>query len=244
MSDGLSKIGGTGKFVFSADEMNWSDACTAGVQADDVTYVGYWDLKDIDSGNYKLRFLFTDKDGGESFVDAYVTVDRTHPATIDEVTITPQETAISLSWQISKEYDTNIYRIYRRTENEQKFELISEIRNRDTLTYLDKKVTEGVTYYYYVVGTDAYGQESLKYDVVSAGLIDDLVDPVFTSMTPRSNTYIHGNTYFNVSSSDNVGVTKTELYFAYDFEAVENEWTLLETNFGSSFAKYVDTTVI
>ncbi len=244
MNDSLSKTGATGKFLYSADGEAFKDACEANVNSNETDYIGYWDLTDIETGKYTLRFLFTDKDGGQSFTDVEVNVDRTHPAKIDELTVVPKETSISLSWQISKEYDTTIYRIYRRAESETEFELISEIRDRNKTTYTDTKVAENVTYYYYVVGTDEYGQESKTYEVVSAGLINDIVPPSFIKMTPATNSYIYGKTRFTVNATDNVGVAKVELYYSYDVDAAEEDWTLLSTHNGSTFSEYVDTTVI
>ena len=244
MESNLSKTGGKGEFQFSRDGKEWKSACNANVQSNGVDYVGYWSLRNVVTGEYSLRFVFTDKDGGQSYKDIKVNVDRTHPAPIDEVTITPMETYISLSWQISVEYDTQIYRIYKRAENETDFELLSEIRNRDTTSYNDKKVKENVTYYYYIVGTDAYGQESLRYDIVSAGLINDTIPPQFIKMTPASNNYIYGKQPFSVVSNDNVGVAKTALYYSTDPEAPLESWTLIDEHNGSSYSQNIDTTVM
>ena len=244
MESSLSKTGGKGEFQFSRDGKEWKSACNANVQSNGVDYVGYWSLQNVVTGEYSLRFVFTDKDGGQSYKDIKVNVDRTHPAPIDEVTITPMETYISLSWQISVEYDTAIYRIYKRAEDETDFELLSEIRNRDTTSYNDKKVKENVTYYYYIVGTDAYGQESLRYDIVSAGLINDTIPPQFIKMTPASNNYIYGNQPFSVVGNDNVGVAKTALHYSTDPEAPLESWTLIDEHNGSSYSQNIDTTVM
>ena len=244
MESNLSKTGGKGEFQFSRDGKEWKSACNANVQSNGVDYVGYWSLRNVVTGEYSLRFVFTDRDGGQSYKDIKVNVDRTHPAPIDEVTITPMETYISLSWQISVEYDTQIYRIYKRAENETDFELLSEIRNRDTTSYNDKKVKENVTYYYYIVGTDAYGQESLRYDIVSAGLINDTIPPQFIKMTPASNNYIYGKQPFSVVGNDNVGVAKTALYYSTDPEAPLESWTLIDEHNGSSYSQNIDTTVM
>ena len=244
MESSLSKTGGKGEFQFSRDGKEWKSACNANVQSNGVDYVGYWSLQNVVTGEYSLRFVFTDKDGGQSYKDIKVNVDRTHPAPIDEVTITPMETYISLSWQISVEYDTAIYRIYKRAEDETDFELLSEIRDRDITSYDDKKVKENVTYYYYIVGTDAYGQESLRYDIVSAGLINDTIPPQFIKMTPASNNYIYGKQPFSVVGNDNVGVAKTALYYSTDPEAPLESWTLIDEHNGSSYSQNIDTTVM
>ena len=107
-----------------------------------------------------------------------------------------------------------------------------------------KKVKENVTYYYYIVGTDAYGQESLRYDIVSAGLINDTIPPQFIKMTPASNNYIYGNQPFSVVGNDNVGVAKTALYYSTDPEAPLESWTLIDEHNGSSYSQNIDTTVM
>lgn len=244
MSNNLSKSGATAKFEYSRDGEEWSDICDASLLPSGTSYAGYWDLTDVKSGEYTLRFTLTDKDGGVSFLDKEVTVDRTHPAAIDELTITPLATSIDLAWQISKEFNTEIYRVYRRADNEEEFELISEIRDRNTTYYSDTDVTEDMIYEYYVVGTDEFGQESLMHEVVSAGITDDVTPPTFTSISPTSNNFIFGNKKFTVKAADNVGVTKIELLYSQDSAVPNSEWTLFASHNGSLFDKEADTTLL
>ncbi len=244
MSNNLSKSGATAKFEYSRDGEEWSDICDASLLPSGTSYAGYWDLTDVKSGEYTLRFTITDKDGGVSFLDKEITVDRTHPAAIDELTITPLATSIDLAWQISKEFNTEIYRVYRRADNEEEFELISEIRDRNTTYYSDTDVTEDMIYEYYVVGTDEFGQESLMHEVVSAGITDDVTPPTFTSISPTSNNFIFGNKKFTVKAADNVGVTKIELLYSQDSAVPNSEWTLFASHNGSLFDKEADTTLL
>ncbi len=244
MSNNLSKSGATARFEYSRDGEEWSDICDASLLPNGVSYAGYWDLTDVKSGEYTLRFTLTDKDGGVSFLDKEITVDRTHPAAIDELTITPLATSIDIAWQISKEFNTEIYRVYRRADNEEEFELISEIRDRNTTYYSDTDVTEDMIYEYYVVGTDEFGQESLTHEVVSAGITDDVTPPTFTSISPTSNNFIFGNKKFTVKAADNVGVTKIELLYSQDSAVPNSEWTLFASHNGSLFDKEADTTLL
>ncbi|MEE1153976.1 MAG: leucine-rich repeat protein, partial [Acutalibacteraceae bacterium] len=259
MSDALSNNGGKGVFMYAYDASvegeeleenswlgitDWYYACDTTLNSSSDTYVGYWDLTDVPTANYYLKFLFTDRDGGTSTYYDKVTVDRTHPQKIDELMVIPAEHNIKLAWQMSKEISTNIYRVYRKTSDSSKFELITEIHNRDTVSYVDKNVEKGVTYSYFVVGVDEYSQESLTYDIVTAGLIDDAIAPSFIKMTPANSSYIYGNMRFTVNSSDNVGVTKTELYYSYTYDSDISTWTLLGGYNGSTMSKEVDTTVI
>ena len=240
MEDALSAEKAKAVFLYSSDKENWKEICSAS-SADGITYKGSWLLTDVATDSYTLRFRFTDKNGGVSFKDIEVDVDRTAPAKIDHLTVTPLETTIKLAWQISAEADTTIYRIYRSVSADGGFELLTEIRNRDTLSYTDKKVKKDTMYYYYVVGVDAFGQESETHDLASGGLIADTESPVFIRMTPATMSYIYGKQRFTVTATDNVGVVKTELYYSTNADAPRDSWNLIVSRDGSSFSEEIDT---
>ncbi|MEE0874122.1 MAG: leucine-rich repeat protein [Ruminococcus sp.] len=240
MENGLARDGAKGEFIYSSDGEGWLIACSAIADSDGVNYTGSWDLKDIASGNYTLRFRFTDKNGAVTFKDAAVSVDRTAPAKIDSVGIVPQETKISLNWIISTEHDTERYRIYR-AAGDGDFELISEIQKREILHYDDVKVAKNTVYRYYIVGVDPFNQESETYDVVSACLTGDTMAPSIKRIQPNSGATIAGKKTFTVTASDNVGVTRTELYCSSDPEAPLESWKLVCEKNGSAFSEPVDT---
>ncbi|MEE0875226.1 MAG: leucine-rich repeat protein [Ruminococcus sp.] len=242
MENSLSKDGARADFIFF-DGNSSIIACNAFVQKDGVTYTGDWDLTNVASGEYTLRFQFTDTEGGKTFKDVSVSVDRTHPAKIDGVSLVPQETKISINWILSTESDTQIYRIYR-AENDGDFELITEIRDRFINHYEDTKVKKGCVYHYYVVGVDPFNQESLAYNKVSAGLIIDSEKPVINKITPAKNTTIHGMTRFTVYAIDNVGVMKTALYYSANSDAPCDSWNILSEKEGSSFSEDIDTSAL
>lgn len=166
------------------------------------------------------------------------------PAAISNVVITPSETSISVSWQISTEYDTTIYRVYRKAENEGDFTRIAQINGRDNTKYTDTDVQFGKVYSYYVVGVDKYKQESETYEVVSATLKPDVDAPQFISMSPSSNSVISRVTTFNVSAQDNVGVTKAEFYYSVDPEAPIESWHMLNSDNGGILSQNINTSVI
>ena len=240
MENALSADGAEAVFLCSSDKESWKEIGAAST-SDGVTYKGSWPLKDVATGSYTLRFRFTDKNGGVTFRDTEVKVDRTAPAKIDNLTVTPLETTIKLAWQISAEEDTAVYRVYRSESADGGFELLTEIRSRETLNYTDKKAQKDTVYYYYVVGVDAFGQESETYDIASGGLIDDTESPVFVRMTPANMSYIYGRQRFTVTATDNVGVVKTELYYSTNPDAPRDSWSLLVSRSGSSFSETVDT---
>lgn len=63
-------------------------------------------------------------------------------------------------------------------------------------------------------------------------------------MSPANGTYIYGKTRFTVNATDNVGVSKTELYYSLDPEAPYESWNMLISHNGSTFSENVDTTVM
>ena len=240
MENGLSRDGSKADFIYSSDGEGWLIACSATHDSTGTTYTGDWDLTNVESGSYTLRFRFTDKNGAVTFKDVTVNVDRTAPAKIDSVSIVPQKTQISLNWVIATEHDTEKYRIYR-AEAEGGFRLISELRSRDTVHYDDVKVNKDIVYRYYITGVDPFGQESETYDIVSACLTGDSAAPVVKRIQPTADTVIAGKKTFTVTASDNVGVTKTELYCSADPEAPLESWTLISTKNGSIFSDSLDT---
>ncbi len=259
MSDSISSKGGKGVFMYAygalkeGEEMedeawleatDWYYACDAQQVSGSADFVGYWDLTDLTTGDYCLKFVFTGKEGDTSTYYRRANVDRTHPGKIDEPMIIPAETSISIAWQVAREATTTGYRVYRMVDNSGEYSLIATLNDRETTSYKDTNVVKDKIYSYYVVAIDEFGQESLTYDVVSAGLIDDVVPPSFTKMTPISTSYIYRSTRFRVYASDNVGVTKTELYYSYSLEDDKVDWNLLTTSYGSTLNKYVDTTVM
>ena len=81
MTDGMSSKGAKGAFLYSYDGEEFTLIGNANAEYTGVNYTGTWDLTPMHSGKCTLRFLFTDKDGGTSFKDTTVTIDRTAPAT-------------------------------------------------------------------------------------------------------------------------------------------------------------------
>lgn len=63
-------------------------------------------------------------------------------------------------------------------------------------------------------------------------------------MSPANGTYIYGKTRFTVNATDNVGVSKTELYYSLDPEAPYESWNMLVSHNGSTFSENVDTTAM
>lgn len=99
-----------------------------------------WDISVFEDGEYELLFVLTDVDGESDEYSETVTIDRSVPEQIVGVTAIGDVQVIYLTWAISTEADTTIYRIYRRAESDEAFRLIAQINNRNTLNYTDSNV--------------------------------------------------------------------------------------------------------
>ena len=240
MDNTLAFIGGTGKFYYSGDRENWTLIGEARPMGSEREYIVDWTLTGLSSGTYIVKFIFTDADGASKEKTVSVEVDRTPPEQIFGFAAFADVTNVKLSWGIAAEFDTNIYRIYRKADNETDYRLITEIRNRDTLNYTDKNVSENTTYEYYIVGVDEFNQESKPTDPVRILLNQDADAPRVTKLSPASGSVIGGSQWFSVTAVDNIAVTKIELYYSLDNKA----WILLDTAEAASYSKYVDTSRI
>ena len=198
-----------------------------------------WDITDIEDGEYELLFSITDIDGATDEYRETVSVDRSVPAKIVGVTAIGDISVIHLTWAISSEVDTNIYRIYKRAESDTAFRLVAQINNRKTLSYTDSKVRTDQIYYYYVVGVNEFGQEGEASEIAGVTLSADTEAPVVTKLSPANASYLTRTATIGLTAQDNVSVTKAELYYSIDGGAA---WTQFGKSASGSFTTTLDTT--
>ncbi|MBX9035114.1 PKD domain-containing protein, partial [Gordonibacter massiliensis] len=192
--------------------------------AGEAIYTASWDVNAVPDGNYDVVFCLTDVDGSTAERTKMVTVDSTRPAQIINVTALGDSKAIYVSWSISQEVDTTVYRVYRKTEGQATYARIAQLNDRNTLSYIDTDVQEGVRYSYYVVGVDVLDQESVPSVEAHAFLLGDVVAPVVTKLTPEDASYLSGQVLFGVEAQDDVGVSSIQLFYSLD-DGVS--WTLM-----------------
>ena len=202
-----------------------------------AVYTLAWDIADVQDGEHTLLATATDTAGEHAENTAVVTVDKRRPAQIVGVTAITDSTKIYVSWAISKEADTEIYRVYRRASTDPDFIMAAQINDRNTLSYTDARAQKNHIYYYYVVGVNALGEESVPSEYIGATLDPDTEAPVVTRLTPANATYLHGTASFSLKAEDNVGVTRTA--FAWSADNGET-WT----EFGEPGNVSLDTTAL
>ena len=183
-----------------------------------------WDMSGLEEGDYTVVFCAADPDGTVSEYSKTITIDRSVPEKIAAVMAVDDVSRINVNWAIAAEVDTNIYRIYRRAGSDEKFQLIAQINDRNTLTYADTNVRTDRVYYYYVVGVNELGQEGEPSETVGATLMGDEAEPVVTRLSPSNGSWISGKKKIYLSAEDNVQVTRAELHYSVD---AGETWTML-----------------
>lgn len=206
-----------------------------------AVYMIDWDITDINEGNYEVVFEFVDTDGESGTQTETINIDKSRPSAIASVVAIGDTNQIVLTWAMAAEIDTTKYQIYRRNENEENFTLIKVIDNRSTLNYMDKNVEQTSTYYYYVIGVNSWGQEGYRSIIASATPLYDTEAPTITKITPANGNYMTGNVTFTVKATDNIDVTRGEIYYSTDDGET---WTIFAQAESGNFTRSFDSTTV
>jgi hypothetical protein len=97
-----------------------------------------------------------------------LTVDTLIPLAPTGLVAIAGENFVSLSWDANKESDLAGYRVWRRSELEEKFSALTELFAENV--YHDSKVEKDQRYFYAITALDANGNESQRSEVVSVVL--------------------------------------------------------------------------
>jgi hypothetical protein len=89
------------------------------------------------------------------------------PSTPQNLTATPDNQQITLTWSPNTESDLEKYNVYSTTDTTAGFSLLASVNKPDTI-YTHTGLTNGTTYYYKITAVDSAGNESGFSDVVSA----------------------------------------------------------------------------
>lgn len=103
-----------------------------------------------------------------SEVAEVLTQDTLVPAAPTGLVAIAGERLISLSWDANKEMDLAGYRVWRKSDREEAFTVLTEIIPENV--YLDSKVEKNRIYHYAITALDEFGNESQKSKVVSVNL--------------------------------------------------------------------------
>ena len=189
------------------------------------------DVEDIPNGEYKVLFTYTDIDNVTVEKEGTIRVDKSVPEKIQNVVALGDYNDIKISWSKSSEVDSKIYKIYRKSEVDTDFSLLTTIKGRDILSYTDTNVKKNRLYTYYVITENSFGIVSEKSNETIAMRGIDEEPPVITSITPSSYSYIGNVQKITVEATDNLMLGSAKLYYSTD----EENWTLIDTVKNSPF---------
>ncbi len=118
-------------------------------------------VSDLSEGAHTIQVRGTDSDGfiGGAVIQIEVQ-DIPNSVVLDP--LQGLSTAIQLNWSVSDESSFSSYKVYRSETNQDNYQLIEEINDINTTTYVDNTVEIGTGYYYQIGLTLSNGQERLS----------------------------------------------------------------------------------
>ncbi|MDQ2085630.1 PKD domain-containing protein [Herbivorax sp. ANBcel31] len=211
-------------FEYSQDGEVWSEISNTSGSSSNSNEYGYrfnWDLTDIESGIYHVRFTVYDSSNEKDSFETTYNVNRTAPKAPEIIEIIPGEARITLVWSQSLEGDVTHYRIYRAENSEETFERIAQVSERSNVSYVDTNVEPGKTYYYKVSAVDSYNQEGEKSKFKETTAFEDTTPPEIIGMEPLNEMTFGENATVTVRAQDNVAVSNITLKYR---ENDEEDW--------------------
>ena len=118
-----------------------------------------WNLRDIETGDYMVRYTVYDAADNASQIEVTYHVDRTPPGAPENLEAVYGLGQIGLAWEPPSDGDVARYKIYRANDESGEYTYVDEVEGRDTASYSDTTVESGLTYFYYVTAVDRYGHE-------------------------------------------------------------------------------------
>ena len=130
-----------------------------------------WNTEGLNSGTYHIRVKAKDQTGNEGPLDAVWTLDFEVSA-VTNLTLTPGEDSITLTWDPVTDPDFSLYTIYRRSASGGSNTYVANISNKSTTSYTNKNLVPATTYYYVVQTEDKYVNSILSEEIAATNLAD------------------------------------------------------------------------
>lgn len=212
---------------------------TVELNGEDLSSVSYhWNAGKLADGAYSVHVTVKDTDGTAVSADTTVNV-LNHP--LEALTLKGEaggRTAV-LTWSLAAEAAVTGYRVYRLNADGKTWEMIAEIKNRDTLSYTDSALTAGTKYTYAVTSIDSSEQESVKSNSVAVTPSADKTAPEITVFKPANGQRVSGSVPVSISAEDESGVKSIRCEISAD---EGKTWKTLCEAEGDSADWNVDTT--
>jgi fibronectin type 3 domain-containing protein len=178
-------------------------------------WYAYWDTAGFEPGAYRLKYTIQDFDGNVTVKQVNVNLDLF--AETPQPTITSLDGEVRMTWNSISASDYDNIKIYRASQRDGfTTSALSTISTQSTLTYVDKGVTPGNTYFYKLRFTDKAGNFA-ETDAIPILVVDDAQKPIINSISPADGTTMGGDTNsINGSFSDNRSVSGSKAEYSTD----------------------------
>ncbi|MFH1148921.1 MAG: CARDB domain-containing protein [Actinomycetota bacterium] len=210
---------------YSVDGADWTEAASSSAYSGGSYWYCniYWDTPAVPDGVYLVEIKAFDSRGQSSGITRTdIEIDNTAPPAPAEITLTPIERAIILSWSPVDTADLARYSVYRSTDGGATFWLLANLDAPQT-TLTHGSLDPETVYYYYVTCTDEIGNQGASSQIVSAQPFADLTPPVLTAFDLEDGSLHASPVSISLAASDNYGVARITLEYSVDGA----QWTLI-----------------
>ncbi|NLD45852.1 MAG: hypothetical protein GX660_01445, partial [Clostridiaceae bacterium] len=212
--------GAYAKFEYSIDGEEWTTINTKvygpSRNSSEASFYINWDLKEIESGIYYLRYTVYDAtDNSDSIIVLYQ-VDRTAPSAPGNLEVSEGSGQVNILWDASPEADVTGYRVYRALEDEGTYSKIADVSGRNSVSYTDINVKACQIYYYKVTAIDKFDQEGLASNIVRTLAGIDDVNPNILGIEPLDGTVFGKSASILVRAEDNLQLKAIKLQSSSD----------------------------
>ncbi|SHJ81849.1 RHS repeat-associated core domain-containing protein [Hathewaya proteolytica DSM 3090] len=194
----------------------------------------YVDLGEFKDGSYKFRYTMYDAADNVSQEIVNYIVDSIAPDIVENIKVESDSGNILLTWDECKSSDFKEYRIYRKSEEDEKFSFIKNICDKHICSYIDPNVVEGKTYLYKLIAVDVFENESVDSEIVTVKAVKDSIPPIILGIEPDDNENIGKNATIIVRAEDNTKVQKIKLQYSI-LENIWNDIGIIETEGEAKF---------
>lgn len=179
------------------------------------------DLASYSDGMLYIKFTAYDADGlTDELISEYM-VDTSKPEKVKNVQCNTGENQIEVTWDDYEDERIACYKIFRKTEESEDFELI-KVNDKDNryCNYFDRDIEPGKTYIYKVSAVDEAGNESELSDECTGMVESDTKKPEMYGIYPDSGLSLNKkNNFVRVCAHDNICLSKIVIeYYCGDEE--------------------------
>jgi len=137
-----------------------------GTEVEFNTNENNYEISELTTGNYYKVTLFAQVGDYVSAGQSRIAAPLNIPRTVNNFKHTPQLSQILFDWSPNNEEDLQGYKIYRKTTDNDDFELLSTINAQDTV-FVDNTTENGIWYDYTIVAYDNDENESDTSDIIT-----------------------------------------------------------------------------